>query len=148
MPRFLSLMMEVAGCPTSCMHCSARGGHYAAMPLSEMARVLDKAHRFCEANHLGFDAFPLHDALGTTTFWFALHGIGETHDRIVNRDGAYEDSCCAIKRVSSMGFNCGCNVFVSKANLGQIDDLMEALPALGIRQTRESPRTLHTSSSA
>ena len=176
-------MMEVAGCPTSCVHCSAGGGPYAAMPLSDIARVLDEAHRFCEANGLAFDAFPLHEmmahpevsgmlelfhehlcdggdfqpiattgvplatradwresletarALGTTTFWFAFHGTGETHDRIVNRAGAYRDTCCAIERVSSMGFNCGCNAFVSKASLGQIDDLMETLTALGMHET-------------
>lgn len=43
-------------------------------------------------------------ALGISTVWFTFHGIGEAHDRQVNRPGAFDETCTAVSRVHSMGF--------------------------------------------
>jgi hypothetical protein len=73
-------------------------------------------------------------SLGTKTFWLAFHGIGEIHDRLVNRSGAYEASCNAVARARSRGFRCGCNVFVTKENIPQATALADALRQLGIEE--------------
>jgi hypothetical protein len=57
----LMLYVEVAGCPTTCMHCWAQGRRYPTMPLADVARVVAESHRFCERNGLSFDAYPMHE---------------------------------------------------------------------------------------
>jgi hypothetical protein len=44
----LYLMVEVVGCPTICRHCRAQGVCYQAIPVGDVAFVLEQAHRFCE----------------------------------------------------------------------------------------------------
>lgn len=63
--------------------------------------------------------------LGTTTMWFAFHGLGEVHDRAVRRRGAFEKAVLAIERAKSAGFRCGANVFFSTKNLHQIVEINE-----------------------
>ena len=182
MSKILNLTIEVAGCPTSCLHCGARGGYYKAMPLTDIAWVLEQTRRFCSETNLSFSSYPMHEVLahpevpevlklfkespsdddwfepiattgtplarrddwrdilkmagtlGTTTFWFAFHGVGGVHDRIVNRVGAYSEVCVATERVRSMGFRCGCNVFMTKENVQEFDQLEETLQAIGIEE--------------
>jgi hypothetical protein len=31
------------------------------MPLSDIERVLEEAHRFCDGRGVGFDAYPMHE---------------------------------------------------------------------------------------
>jgi hypothetical protein len=57
----LWLQVEVVGCPTVCRHCWAQGLHYQAMPLGDVAWVLEQAHRFCNQHGLGFGAYPMHE---------------------------------------------------------------------------------------
>jgi hypothetical protein len=137
------LWVEVAGCPTICQHCWAQGVPYRAMPLADIAWVLEQGHAACAAAGLVFSAYPFHEVaahpqasavlrlfsafpgdrsldggrpmfeplsttgvplalrhdwaavlatcreLGTTVVWPAVHGLGETHDRMVRRAGAY-----------------------------------------------------------
>jgi MoaA/NifB/PqqE/SkfB family radical SAM enzyme len=185
----VGLTIEVAGCPTTCMHCWARGTPYEAMPIAEIAWVLGEARRFCAGASIGFGAFPMHEilahpqasellrlfadsegqrfleqiepiatvgvplgmredwqevlttlrSLGTTTAWFAFHGVGEAHDRQVNRAGAFQESCLAVERARSKGFRCGCNVFVTRENLQQFDALAEALRALKLDEMSWEP---------
>jgi hypothetical protein len=45
----LDLQIEVVGCPTVCRHCWAQGVPYPAMPVADVAWVLEETHRFCEA---------------------------------------------------------------------------------------------------
>lgn len=170
----LVLTIELAGCPTVCMHCWAQGMRYGEMPLSDVARVLEGAHRFCAARELAFSAYPMHEvvahsragdvlavfaehvgadefeplsttgvplacredwrevlaaaaALGTTTVWVALHGLGAEHDRVVNRAGAFDETCLAVERVHAAGLRAGCNVFLTKVNAKQFDDLRKVL---------------------
>ncbi len=58
--------------------------------------------------------------IGTKTLWFTFHGVGDVHDRAVNRKGAYQESCLAVQRAHEAGLRCGCNVFVTKENLSPI----------------------------
>ena len=57
----LYLTVEVVGCPTICRHCWAKGTGYQAMPVGDIAFVLEQAHRFCEEHGLGFSAYPMHE---------------------------------------------------------------------------------------
>ena len=72
------------------------------------------------------------ESFGADTFWIHFHGVGETHDKIMSRTGAYKEACLAVERVRSMGFKCGCNVFVTKENLTQLDRLFSDLQRIGI----------------
>jgi hypothetical protein len=57
----LELQVEVVGCPTVCRHCWAQGVPYPAMPVEDVAWVLEQAHRFCDDHRLGFGAYPMHE---------------------------------------------------------------------------------------
>jgi len=57
----LELQVEVVGCPTVCRHCWAQGVPYPAMPVADIAWVLEQAHRFCDDHELGFGAYPMHE---------------------------------------------------------------------------------------
>ena len=57
----LELQVEVVGCPTICRHCWAQGVPYPAMPVHDVAWVLEQAHRFCDDHGLGFGAYPMHE---------------------------------------------------------------------------------------
>jgi hypothetical protein len=63
MSRTLILVMEVSGCPTTCMHCWANGGAYRPMPLADVAWVLEQGQRFCESRDLRFEPYPMHEML-------------------------------------------------------------------------------------
>jgi hypothetical protein len=57
----LYLQVEVVGCPTVCRHCWAQGVPYQAMPVDDVAQVLEQTRRFCDAHGLGFGAYPMHE---------------------------------------------------------------------------------------
>jgi hypothetical protein len=57
----LDLQIEVVGCPTVCRHCWAQGVPYPAMPVTDVAWVLEQAHRFCDDYGLGFGVYPMHE---------------------------------------------------------------------------------------
>ena len=57
----LYLYVEVVGCPTICRRCWARGVGYQAMPVGDVAFVLEQAHRFCDEHGLAFGAYPMHE---------------------------------------------------------------------------------------
>jgi hypothetical protein len=78
-------------------------------------------------------------ALGTTVVWPAVHGVGETHDRMVRRAGAYEETLLGIERVVSTGMGVGCNVFLTRENVGQFDTLVADLLGRGVRQFAVGP---------
>jgi hypothetical protein len=190
MVAMLYLQVEAVGCATVCRHCWAQGVPYQAMPLGDVAWVLEQTHRFCAAHGLGFGAYPMHEVaahpqaaeilrvfadhvgaaefeplsttgvplairedwrqvlaaaakLGTTTVWVAFHGIGTEHDRQVNRPGAYAETCLAIQRVHAMGLRAGCNVFITRANLGQAERLLGALKRLQVDGMAWEPATYY-----
>jgi MoaA/NifB/PqqE/SkfB family radical SAM enzyme len=61
---------------------------------------------------------------GTEHLWLAFHGIGEVHDRQVSRRGAYEETCLAAERAREAGLSVGCNVFLTRDSLRQLDELI------------------------
>jgi hypothetical protein len=61
MAATLYLQVEVVGCPTVCRHCWAQGVPYQAMPVGDVAWVLEQTHRFCDDHGLGFGAYPTHE---------------------------------------------------------------------------------------
>jgi hypothetical protein len=177
------LCIEAVGCPTVCRHCWAQGRPYRAMPVRDIAWMLEQAHQFCDDRGLTFDAYPMHELAahpdatrlfglfndhsasargrslfeplpttgvplairedwrqvlkaaadtGTATVWVALHGVGAEHDRQVNRRGAFAETCLAVERIHEMGLRVGGNVFVTTANLPQLDELVATLGRLPI----------------
>jgi hypothetical protein len=60
-PRAVGLQVEVVGCQTICTHCWAQGVPYNAMPLQDIAWVLEQAAWFRAATGLPVDAFPMHE---------------------------------------------------------------------------------------
>jgi hypothetical protein len=77
--------------------------------------------------------------LGTTVVWPAAHGVGETHDKMVRRAGAYQETLLGIERVRSVGMGVGCNVFLTRENVGQFDMLVADLLARGVTQFAVEP---------
>jgi hypothetical protein len=77
--------------------------------------------------------------LGTTVVWPAVHGLGETHDRQVRRSGAYQETLLGIDRACSAGMEVGCNVFLTRENLGQFDAMVADLLAHGVAQLWAGP---------
>ena len=69
---------------------------------------------------------------GTVNIWVAFHGVGEVHDRQVNRSGAYAETCLAVERARSAGLSVGGNVFLTTASLAQLDELTAAVRRLPI----------------
>jgi hypothetical protein len=57
----LYLQAEVVGCPTVCRHCWAQGVPYPAMPVGDVAQVLEQTHTFCDEQGLSFGAYPMHE---------------------------------------------------------------------------------------
>jgi hypothetical protein len=182
------LYVEVAGCPTICQHCWAQGVSYPAMPLADIAFVLEQAGAACAAVGASFSAYPMHEVgahpeasavlrlfnsfhgdrthdagrplyeplsttgvplalrsdwaevlgacreLGTTVVWPAVHGRGETHDRMVHRAGAYQETLLGIDRMRAAGMEVGCNVFLTSENVAEFDALIADLLAHGVTQ--------------
>ena len=72
-------------------------------------------------------------ATGTLNIWAAFHGVGEVHDRQVNRRGAFAETCRAVERTRAAGLSVGCNVFLTTASLPQLGELAATLSRLGVR---------------
>ena len=71
-------------------------------------------------------------SLGTSTVVPAIHGVGEVHDRIMHREGAYRETLLGIERSRSAGLEVGCNVFLTKENVGQFDQMVDDLLSRGV----------------
>jgi MoaA/NifB/PqqE/SkfB family radical SAM enzyme len=69
---------------------------------------------------------------GTLSIWVAFHGVGEVHDRQVNRSGAYAETCLAAGRARSAGLSVGGNVFLTTASVAQLDELTAATRRLPV----------------
>ncbi len=73
-------------------------------------------------------------SLGTSTLWFAFHGADSVHDRAVLRKGAYRESLHAIELTRLAEMRAGCNLFVTKENTHQFDQLVADLQHAGIQE--------------
>jgi hypothetical protein len=72
--------------------------------------------------------------LGTTVVWPAVHGRGATHDRMVHRAGAYQETLLGIDRMRAAGMEVGCNVFLTHENVAQFDAIATDLLTHGVTQ--------------
>jgi MoaA/NifB/PqqE/SkfB family radical SAM enzyme len=61
----------------------------------------------------------------------------------VSRAGAYGESLRAAQRARAAGFRVGANVFVTTANLPQLDALGAALAAAGVEETAWAPASFY-----
>jgi hypothetical protein len=77
--------------------------------------------------------------LGTTVVWPAVHGWGETHDRMVHCPSAYQETLLGIDRVRSVGMEVGCNVFLTRENVAEFDRIVGDLLAHGVTQFSVEP---------
>jgi hypothetical protein len=82
----VSVVVEVSGSPTACMHCWALGRNYRPMPIEEAALVLDELSGFCGERGLDCTA-PMHEvtahpAAPDMIRLFAPH-LGEDYDGIL-----------------------------------------------------------------
>ncbi len=73
-------------------------------------------------------------SLGTSTLWFAFHGADEIHDRAVQREGAYRESLHAVELARAAGMRAGCNLFVTKENVHQFDQMVADLQHAGMQE--------------
>ena len=73
-------------------------------------------------------------AVGSTTLWFAFHGADSVHDRMVMRQGAYRESLHAVELTRAFGMNTGCNLFLTKENVGHFDRLIADLQHAGMQE--------------
>jgi hypothetical protein len=65
--------------------------------------------------------------------WFAFHGMGEVHDRMVQRKGAYQESLRAVALAREAQVNTGCNLFLTSENVSQFDQLVADLLQAGMQ---------------
>ena len=137
--------------------CDGRGLAFDAYPMHELAAHPDAARLFGLFNahsatvHGGtmFEPWPTTGVplavrddwrtvlraaadTGTVNIWVAFHGVGEVHDRQVNRRGAFAETCLAVERARAAGLSVGGNVFLTTASLPQLDELTAALRRLPI----------------
>jgi hypothetical protein len=181
----LLVLVEVAGCPTTCMHCWALGGNYGAMPLADAAFVLEQLERFCRDRALSYAAYPMHEVTahpeapavirlffsdpempydpiltpgtplasrqdwddviraarecGAHALWVAFHGFGGEHDRQLNRPGAFDETCLAVRRAQESGLSTGANVFLTRPSLREFDRLLDTLRELRLDDVAIGP---------
>ncbi len=72
--------------------------------------------------------------LNAPTLWFAFHGAGEIHDRAVMRQGAYRESLRTVELTREVGMQSGCNLFITKENIHQFDQLVRDLQHAGMQE--------------
>jgi MoaA/NifB/PqqE/SkfB family radical SAM enzyme len=130
----LWLQIEVTGSPTVCRHCWAQGVGAAALfadhvgaaefePLSTTGVPLAVREDWRELLAAAAE-------LGTTTVWMAFHDVGIEHDRQVNCPGAWAETCLAVQRVHAAGLRAGANMFLTTANIPQVERLLGVLQRL------------------
>jgi hypothetical protein len=83
----VDVMVEVSGCPTTCMHCWALGRSYRAMPVEDAAFFLGELSGFCAGRGLDYTAYPMHEvtahpAAPDMIRLFAPH-LGQGYDPIL-----------------------------------------------------------------
>ena len=167
------MLVEVSGCPTTCMHCWALGRGYRPMPVGDAAFALGELSGFCAERGLDYAAYPMHEVTahpdapqmirlfaphlgqgydpiltpgtplasrpdweqviaaarecGAHALWVAFHGYGAEHDRQLNRPGAFEETCLAVRRARELGLGAGANVFLTKPGLRDFGRLLSVL---------------------
>lgn len=134
--------------------CEAHAFAYGGFPMHEVAahpQVVQVLRLFDEIWHDNFQPFtttgvPLATRpewreiletlceLHAPTLWFAFHGADSIHDRAVMRQGAYWESLRAVELTREVGMKTGCNLFVTKENIWQFDQLVADLQHAGMQE--------------
>jgi hypothetical protein len=135
--------------------CAGRGLDYTAYPMHEVTAHPDAPAMIrLFASHLGGGGYdpvltpgtPLASRqdwaqilaaarqCGAHALWVAFHGYGAEHDRQLNRPGAFEETCLAVRRARECGLGAGANVFLTKPGLRDFGRLLSALRDLGLAQ--------------
>jgi len=134
--------------------CEAHAFSYGGFPMHEVAahpQVVQVLRLFDEIWHDDFQPFtttgvPLATRpdwreiletlreLNAPTLWFAFHGADEIHDRAVMRKGAYRESLRAVELTREVDMKTGCNLFVTKENIHQFDQLVADLQHAGMQE--------------
>ena len=78
--------------------------------------------RPCSERRSLFITHPVHD-LGFEGLSFTLHGLADSHDRYVNRPGAFHDIIQATRQGVEAGFSIHWNLFLDRRNLGEVSEL-------------------------
>jgi len=137
--------------------CESRGLAFDAYPMHELAAHPDAARLFALFNaHSAsvrggtmFEPWPTTGVplairedwrrvlraaadTGTVNIWVAFHGVGDVHDRQLNRRGAFAETCLAVERARAAGLSVGGNVFITTASVPQLDELTATLRRLPI----------------
>jgi hypothetical protein len=76
---------------------------------------------------------------GAHSLWVAFHGFGEEHDRQLNRPGAFDETCLAVRRAQESGLGAGANVFLTKAGARDFDRLLAVLIELRLGEMSIAP---------
>jgi len=64
--------------------------------------------------------------------WFAFHGTSEVHDRMVQRQGAYQESLRAVALAREAQVHTGCTLFLASENVSHFDQLVSDLLQAGM----------------
>ena len=64
--------------------------------------------------------------------WFAFHGTSEVHDRMVQRQGAYQESLRAVALAREAQVHTGCTLFLTSENVSHFDQLVSDLLQAGM----------------
>jgi hypothetical protein len=64
---------------------------------------------------------------GAHALWVAFHGYDNEHNRQLNRPGAFEETCLAVRRARECGIGSGARVFLTKPGLRDFDRLLSVL---------------------
>jgi hypothetical protein len=59
----VTMVMEVAGCPTTCLHCWAQGGAYATMPTEDALWTIDAVLAFAASRDAEIAMWPMHEVV-------------------------------------------------------------------------------------
>ena len=68
---------------------------------------------------------------GLQHIWFTFVGLGETHDELCRRPGAFSAAVTAMERCREAGIETGANIVVSTRSVGQVKPLAELILSLG-----------------
>ena len=101
------------------------GGLFEPLPTSGLALST------CSDRDALFDGIR---ALGIKTLWFAFHGMGDVHNRIVHQAHAFEATSQAVRLGREAGFRCGACVYVTKEAAPQIPAMIDFAREIGLNE--------------
>ena len=68
---------------------------------------------------------------GLRHLWFTFAGLGDTHDELCQRPGAFAANLKAMERSREAGIETGANIILSTCNVGEVRELAQTTLSLG-----------------